>query len=75
MVGKHRSYSQHSKFFEVCGESTKKERNCIEYLNMTILMLIMREEIGNLVGDSHIITKILGVERWYIQTFKRSNTL
>lgn len=65
MVGKHRSYSQHSKFFEVCGESTKKERNCIEYLNMTILMLIMREDY----------TKILGVEGWYIQTFKKSNTL
>lgn len=53
----------------------KKERNCIEYLNITILMLIMREEMGNLVGDSRIITKIPGVERWYIQTFKKSNTL
>lgn len=33
-------------------------------------MLIMREEMGNLVGDSRIITKIPGVERWCIQTFK-----
>lgn len=37
---------------------------------MTILILIMREEMDNLVGDSRIITKIPGVERWYIQTFK-----
>lgn len=33
-------------------------------------MLIMSEEMGNLVGDSPIITKIPGVERWYIQLLK-----
>lgn len=33
-------------------------------------MLIMSEEMGNLVGDSPIITKIPGVERWYIKLLK-----
>lgn len=30
----------------------------------------MSEEMGNLVGDSSIITKIPGVERWYIKLLK-----